>query len=135
MYKCKYFKIQELVPPSAYNNLGEAAWRLLDPRALRSIDLLREKFGPIIINTWHNGGNRQWSGLRTDDCPLGAKYSQHKYGRAFDLVFKEVKPQKVIDYILGNPEEFPEITAVETGTPTWVHIDVRNCDRITTFPM
>lgn len=132
MYKCKYFKIYELVPKEVYKERGEKAWSLLDDRMLITIDALRNKYGRIIINDYYFGGNSQWRGLRTPDSPYYSKYSQHTFGRAADCIFKDEDVDKVRKDILGDVDLFPYINSVELNT-SWLHFDVRNCDRITTY--
>ena len=45
-YKCKYFKISELVNPTLLKQIGEeTAWKLFDDRLLRMADKIREKYG------------------------------------------------------------------------------------------
>lgn len=61
MYKCSHFKIQELVPPAIFEARGEKAWELLDERLLITLDRLRDRFGPITVNNWHSGKDREWS--------------------------------------------------------------------------
>ena len=132
MYVPDHFVIQELVPRAVYEARGEKAWELLDHRLLWSLDQLRKRYGPIIINNWHLGGNREWSGLRTADSPYGSQFSQHRFGRAADCLFSEADVGTVRQDILSAPHEFPEINSVELGT-SWLHFDVRNCTRIKTY--
>lgn len=81
MYKCKYFTIRELVNPELLKQIGEnIAWTIFDENLLRSADLIREKYGPMTINT--SGLND--CGLRDPQSNTGAKYSMHKIGRALD---------------------------------------------------
>lgn len=81
MYKCKYFKIQELVNPTLLKQIGETiAWTIFDEELLKLADLLREKYGSITINA--NGLTD--CGLRDPQSKTGAKYSMHKIGRALD---------------------------------------------------
>lgn len=139
MYKCKHFKIYELVPPSLYNKFGEKCWQLFDERLLMTLDAMRERFGSCTINDWKWGGIFSHSGLR-DETFYGTveKYltsrSQHKYGRAADCKFKDYTAQEVRAIILQEKEKFPYISFIETGPlkggkpMTWVHIDVRNSD-------
>lgn len=131
-YRPKYFQLHELVGPDVLDARGEAAWELLDPRLLASLDRLRAFFGPISINNWMWGGGRTESGLRSALTSTGARYSQHKYGRASDCHFKQVTPQEAYERILANPEDFPLVTCLEhiDATPSWLHVDVRNCERI-----
>lgn len=132
MYKPKHFSVKELVPRHVHADRGDAAIELLDSRAVQTLDQLREQFGKIIVNDWSWGGNSQWRGLRTAQCPIGAKYSQHHYGRAFDCILVETPVEHVRSYILKNPDKFPFINFVELDTPH-LHFDVRNCQRITTW--
>jgi|TARA_Y100000310_G_scaffold191970_1_gene191906 hypothetical protein len=127
-YKCVHFKIYELVPPGVYRIRGEKAWELLDDRALITLDMLRDNHGKITVNDWFWGGNYKYSGYRPKDCKEGSKLSQHRMGRAFDLKFIQSHITIVRNDILNNPRKYPEITAVELNTPTWLHFDVRNYD-------
>lgn len=121
------FLIQEFVPPDIYAALGERAWELLDPRATLTAQQLHDKFGPLIINNWHKGGAYRESGLRSLASTTGAKYSQHRYGRANDCKFKNATPHEVAEYVLKHASEFPYLTTIENpdATPTWFHFDVR----------
>lgn len=124
MYKCKHFKIQELVPKHVYKDRGDKAWYLLDDRALETLDQLREQFGPVTVNNWMWGGGRQWSGLRTEQSPVGTMYSQHRLGRAFDPLFR-VDIDEVRSYVLDHPDEFPYIRGIEMKV-AWLHFDLGN---------
>lgn len=132
LIKARYFSVQELVPPDVYQDRGEKAWELIDERLIIVLDQLREKFGPTTVNNWGVGGDRKWSGLRTEDSPYGSRYSQHRFGRAADCLFSKVSAAQVREYILANPEEFPLINSVELDT-SWLHFDVRNTTRIKTY--
>ncbi len=127
MYKCKYFKIYELVPPGIYKLRGEKAWQLLDERALIMQDKLRERHGPATINDWFWGGNFKYSGYRPPSCKIGSKLSQHRFGRGFDPKFKNTDAETVRKDILENPQVYPYITSIELGIK-WVHNDTRNYD-------
>jgi hypothetical protein len=132
MYRCKNFTIEELVPQYVYIQRGEKAWELLDEKMLRTLDRLRDHFGRMKINDWVWSGERQWSGLRTPDSPFYSPYSQHTFGRAFDILFLDAETDEVRGYILEHPGEFPEIGGVELGV-SWLHIDGRNHAGIKTF--
>jgi len=132
MYKCKHFKIQELVPRHVYEARGDKAWELLDKDALKMIDGLREAFGVMTVNNWHIGGERNWSGLRTSDSPYYSPYSQHSFGRAFDCIFTSRTAQQVRQAILNNRDDFPLVMGMELDT-SWLHVDTRNTFRIKTF--
>jgi len=125
MYKCQFFKIQELVSSAVYDDRGQKAWSLLDERALKTLDKLREVFGSVTVNDWLWGGSNEFRGFREPSCKVGAKYSQHRFGRAFDCKFRSVSADEVREYILQNPNEFPYIASIEMNV-SWLHFDVRN---------
>lgn len=131
MYRPNSFILQELVPPDIYEARGDRAWELLDPMALMSLQSVRDKFGPVVVNNWHEGGPYKESGLRSALTATGAAFSMHRYGRAFDCKCKNATPQEMCDYILQNRKDFPMVTAIENpeATPTWLHIDTRNHSR------
>ena len=141
LYMPRHFTIKELVPEHVFDDRGEKAWELLDPLLLESIDLVRDKFGPAIINNWASGGHRHRSGLRTEQTEReaeerggkrGAKYSQHLLGRAVDILLIDADVEESRQYILSNPHEFPLITGIELNK-TWLHIDTRNTKGVKTF--
>jgi hypothetical protein len=125
--RCKYFAIEELVPPEVHSLLGDQAWDLFDPSALLTLDALREEFGPLRINNWHIGGTYKESGYRLSTSPTGAPQSKHKLGQAFDLKPSRITPRELYDGILATPKRWPLLTTLENieHTPTWVHFDVR----------
>jgi hypothetical protein len=129
-YRPKYFALNELVPPDVIASRGEQAWQLMDERILRGADWLREKFGPCVINGKFGGKGFTESGLRNPLTTTGARWSQHKFGRAVDLKFLKVNVKEVYDYILANQPEARAngITTVENIIDTkgqWLHIDCR----------
>lgn len=132
MYKCKHFKIQELVPPKVYKVRGEKAWELLDERGLVTLDALRDHYGTCIVNNWANGGKRKWSGLRTHESSYYSPYSQHSFGRAFDCIFPNTTAENIRKEILADRTLFPFISGLELGT-SWLHFDCRNTDKIKVF--
>lgn len=126
MYRCHHFALQELVPPEVYNVRGTAAWELFDDRLLQALDSIRDKYGRILVNNWHRGGELRYRGFRPADCKVGAVYSQHRYGRAVDFNPLEAELETVYKAICES--EIPGVTTVENieATPTWIHLDVRN---------
>jgi len=133
-YQCRNFKIHELVSPDIYKSRGEKAWQLLDDRALWTLDALRDKYGAITVNNYFWGGDREWSGLRTHNSPYYSPTSQHSFGRAFDCIFHSHTAETIRKHIQANPDAdiFKYIRGIELDV-TWLHFDVRNCDRIITF--
>ena len=142
-YKCKHFKIYELVDPEIYRKRGEKAWELFDYRILETIDILRdyfyEKYGAVmIINTWKWGGKRKWSGFRTPSSKYYSPTSQHSHGRAVDFILQDKKTKKYISTQKIRNEikedydsfEFNDITCLEDFKGmTWVHVDTRNWNK------
>lgn len=130
-YRPINFVVQELVPPDVYAAMGERSWELLDSRALFTLQRLRDRLGPITVNDWLWGGHYKESGLRSFTSPTGAKYSQHRFGRAFDCKFRNVTPREACDYVLAHPVDFPYLTVIENpaATPTWFHFDCRSHTR------
>ena len=140
MYKCKYFNIKELVPPDVYEDRGEKAWELFDERILRIADMLRERFGPAIVNNWHVGGSYKESGLRVPSCKHYRPYSQHSGGRALDIKFIETSTTEVREYLRDSyqalcegenrnrySETYRPITIEENVS--WLHVDVRQAEK------
>lgn len=124
----RYFGIQELVSPAAYEARGERAWELLDPRVV-VLDELREAFGPIVVNDWAWGGGFTQSGFREPESRVGADFSQHRFGRAFDLKPRDIVASELHRRILADADRWRAvgITGLEAmeATPTWVHVDLR----------
>lgn len=126
-YRPTFFILQELVPPDVFEERGEYAWELLDMRALMTLVSLRTQFGPLTVNSWHEGGRYHDSGYRSPNSKVGVPWSQHRYGRAFDCKFALATPQEVYAYVYSNTHLFPMLTTLEdvATTPTWLHFDTR----------
>lgn len=126
MYKCKYFKIEELVHPDLLPLGEEKLWSMFDERILMVADWIREKYGVCTVNE----GNLVNCGLRKMDTNVGAKMSQHKFGRALDIHIKKidnaVKGQERIDAYNEVRkvllEELPEWVNFENNV-SWLHVD------------
>lgn len=134
MKKCKYFKIYELVCNHIYEEYGEKAWIFVPTWMIETLDALREHFNaPIIVNTYHSGGDLRQRGVRCIKCRLvkerleeGKPYaSTHYTFQAIDLNVKGWSPKNVYKEILKNRKKFPHIKRMEdiSYTPTWTHID------------
>lgn len=142
MYKCKYFKIHELVDQKTYENTPEwKLWLLFDDRLLKTIDFIREALGqPITINNWKWGGDRQWSGYRPPNTPYYSQFSQHSLGRAVDMVFSNISAQEVRDKLkdlINNGkldhialsftfEESKSYRDTKRDALKWCHLDLRS---------
>lgn len=130
-YIPKYFIAEELVDPKTFAKIGKwGSFNIMDSRIIWTIDKIREQYGSkITINNWKWGGQRKYSGYRPVDSNMGAKFSQHKFGRAIDFIMEGVDASSIRADILANPEQncFKYISAIEDfNRMGWVHIDVRN---------
>lgn len=132
MYKPKHFGIKELVPKALYNKYkgrGDAFLFqvVFDERLLKLIDTIRESFGPMTVCDWSWGGASQYRGFRPPDCTVGAALSQHRFGRAVDMIPKDISPDEIRDYIIQrqNHIEWKDVGGLEMDI-TWLHIDVRS---------
>jgi hypothetical protein len=136
MYKCKYFKPQELVSGIVYSKFGEDSYMFFDEDVLKELDYIREAYGyPICINNWHMYGQYKESGLRSNvDSLVSSKknlyLSAHCLAKAFDLKdFNNIKGnnKRLYNFVLdlmkqGKLKKFRRLENI-TSTPTWVHID------------
>lgn len=139
MYIPKHFQPYELVPESTYDQfVGEPGdvislnfWNLFDSRILITADRMREYYGrKIIANSWWWGGSTEYRGFRPSGSGVGAEWSQHKFGRALDVVIVGMDTEDVVNQILNTPHAHPfeYITALELNVQ-WLHFDVRNWDK------
>ena len=127
MKKSRFFDIRELVPKSVYEKLGESAWELLDRQAIDTLDFIKEKSGKtVIVNNWKWGGEDQYRGYRDRDCPIGAKYSAHKDGKAFDVTVKGWTDEQFEEWLKEHASELPyNIRIEQENTNSKVHFDTR----------
>jgi hypothetical protein len=131
-YKPKHFATHELVPPKMFEERGDKALHLLNPQVLELADLLREIYGPTFINTYNLGENvirayklREWSGIRTPDSKWYRPYSQHTFGNALDMVFRDVTAEQVRSDIIDGVIELPYPVVLEKSV-SWIHIACAN---------
>lgn len=135
MYSTQYFRPEELVPPEIHARWQHAPHKLFmlfDITALKTIDALRRRYGPLVVNNWHQGGSFRNSGWRSWDCPEGASLSQHKLGRAFDCKFSRISAEEVRHDLTRRPQdtEFTAIRRIEAfDGMSWFHFDTGNHDR------
>ena len=136
-YKPKYFAVHELLPPKLYTadmysseEARERGYLYFDEKLLITIDVIREIIGkPLICNTWYMDGNRQNSGFREQNCPIGSRTSQHKLGKAVDLVCHYYTGEEMRQMIIANQDKLPFPIRMETGEEiSWLHIDTKDMD-------
>ena len=128
------FHGKELVPPSIWRLYEQGTldprW-YLQPRALELLSSLREEFGPLRVNDWSEGGDRKMCGYRPPRTGVGAEYSQHKLGAAWDIVAWDGSPTpgEIREAIMEDEQWWYDrgLRAIEDGeiADTWVHVDVR----------
>ncbi len=125
-----YFKVQELVPPKIYRSFGDSSLWFIDQQAFEVLLAIRELVDkPCVINNWHVGGTYTMSGFRTPKMTVGAKLSQHRFGRAFDMKFRDILNKDAYDTIVKSAEPLMALglTTLEdlSMTATWIHMDCR----------
>jgi len=130
----KYFKLHELVCRHIYISYGKVAWQFFDPRAIITIDWIREHLDrPIYINNYEWGGNQTQSGLRCNICQLARKWtiegkirmSAHSTAQAFDFRVKGMSAEEVRNWLVRNQEDLPYPIRLEADVD-WTHLDTRN---------
>lgn len=129
-YTPRFFVLGELFPREVLTILqqrGVTPWWLMDSRVLWTADRLRERFGPLLCNTWSWGGPHEYRGFRPFGCGVGADYGQHYFGRALDLDPQQCTAEEVRMDMRTNPdlEAYQYLRGVENGVD-WLHIDVGN---------
>ena len=143
-YKPKHFASHEYLPPWEYERYGDrGVYYFMDVRVLITADQVREFFGaPCTINNWwwkrkRNIPEDQWrqySGYRPDRYyentvqtpghPVPSM-SQHRFGRAVDMLITGVTATQARDIILNHQKYFPWICRIEDDV-NWLHFDVCN---------
>lgn len=113
-----------------YQKYRDRLWMMFDYRLLITAHHLRKRYGVVYLNNWYWGGDKQYRGWRPFDIDIGAYLSQHKFGRALDMVFKDVKTDDIREDILSSPysKTFKFICGIEMKVG-WLHIDVGNRNR------
>ena len=122
----KHFNTEELVSKQVYDVIGDDAIKLFAPKALETLEVIREILNvPLICNNWADGGNRDDCGYRDKLCTIGATRSAHKEGMAFDLISNKMSAQEMRDLIIKNQDKLPYNIRIEDAV-SWLHFDVRD---------
>jgi hypothetical protein len=144
------FDIREFVPRSIYASFGVNSTWFIDRKVVAIAEFYKKFFTNyyqqkypgkvasviVVVNNWHIGGNKEFSGYRPPDCAVGAKLSQHRLKSAFDcemwIVFSDGTRQEV-DYkeihkvIHENEDLFLSqgVTRIEdvSFATGWLHTD------------
>jgi len=125
----KNFDIKELVPREVYQRFGDFSVWFLDQKTIQVLQQLRDTFGTCIVNNWSSGGKFNYSGYRQPDCKVGASFSQHKFGRAFDCKFTKATADEVRQAIQADKTFWLEqgLSCYEDNV-SWFHFDTRWTD-------
>lgn len=136
VYYPKWFRLYELLPPEVFSYEDmmqkekhlQQGWALFDVKLLETIDVIRDIIGyPLVCNTWYQDGSRRYSGYRTIGCTTGAAKSQHKLGKAVDLICPKMSAEDMRQKIIANQDRLPYPIRIEDGV-TWLHIDTKDMD-------
>ena len=128
MYKCKYFKLYELLPKELYVN-EEDGWDLIDEKLLITADSVRKLLNVLLIcNTWKSGGVRGYSCARIPACVDYSKGSYHSVRddrkvMAIDVVSNTMTAEDMRTKIKNNADKLPYPIRIEGGV-SWLHVDV-----------
>lgn len=139
MYKCKYFKIQELVSPCVFEKFGEKAWMFFNEDVLKDLDYIREVWGkPIVINSYAKGLKQCGLRCNLDDLVRSKKAvycSAHLMGKGFDLHTDGNKGLYELVMSLVKTRKLKAFKRLENfnKTLTWVHIDAFRADGAVVF--
>ena len=135
-YYPRWFELYELLPPEVFSWEDMVAkekhlqkgWSLLDNKLLETIDVVRDIIGlPLICNTWFQNGERRNSGYRSAGCTVGAAKSQHKLGKAVDLICSKMSAEDMRRKIIQHQDKLPYPIRMEDDV-NWLHIDVKEQD-------
>ena len=130
IYRCKYFKLQEITPPDVYAKYKDFAWCFFDEGLLRDIDTIREAHGSLTINNYLWGGNLRNCGFRSNLYENSKLYcSGHLMGKAVDL--HSINNHKLYNDVIelhkaGKLKAIKRIESPKLTKYAWIHIDSLN---------
>lgn len=101
--------------------------QFFDEKLLVTIDIIRGEIikAPLICNTWFQDGNRKNCGLRSEGCDVGVMKSQHKLGKAADLICRDYTAEQMRQIIKENEHLLPYPIRIEENV-NWLHIDCKD---------
>lgn len=132
-YKCKYFRIEELVSKQVFDKYGQTAWQFFDEKLLINIDWLREELGlKITINNWLWGGKYSQRGYRCnldqivlDKTSQGKIYCTAHIGQGVDFDIEDMASKEFRIWIECNKYKIPHAIRIENNV-SWNHMDIRD---------
>lgn len=119
------FILQEFIDKPEYEYFGKMGTKLINPLIPNIAQFIREWFRkPVIINNWHNGGNRIASGLRMPRHKEYKPYSDHSRGNAFDFIIEDLDSLEIQEDILRFEDKFMccGLNIMEKDTNGWTHV-------------
>ena len=146
-YEPENFSLYEFFPQKFHEEVfpiyGNRMWTIFDERIKRAAQAIRELHGKMLCNTWWSPalvsayGHYESRGYRPHDdddvrkkeCPIYGNISQHRFGRALDMVPLETTAEEVRKHMRENPDHpaYVGITRVENTLKgksiSWLHID------------
>jgi len=123
----EHFDIEEFVPRGIFDQYGAKSIWYIDQQLIEGAEWLRSHFNaPITINNWHTGGKFQERGFRVPTTTTGARFSQHKFGRAIDFNVQGMTSDGVAKELIGLAHT-SHFTTIEDPkfTQGWTHLDLR----------
>lgn len=124
-----HYDIQSFVPRDVFERFGMKSVWFIDKRIVRLAEWCYDEIGMAVINDWASGGHHDSRGFRPCSDTEGATFSQHRYGRAVDLVFPHLPSyDRIRQVIIANFKYLNEtygLTTMEADTPSWLHLDLR----------
>ena len=152
------FDIREFVPKSIYDRFGDSSTWFISEKVVKCAEFyksffttyFKNKYGSekvksvaIVVNNWHVGGSKQFSGFRPPDYTEGGTLSQHRMGNAFDCEIivvmndgskAEANYVEIHKVIKDNEAEFMAngVTRIEDVSIAsgWLHTDFAFCPGI-----
>lgn len=138
-YTPRHFATHEIVPPQVWEDRGDKALHLMNPHILEVADFLRLIYGPAFINTYKLSsavqaayGHRQHSGLRLPDSPYYRPYSQHSYGNAVDMLFRDITAEEIRKDVQEGKLVLPHPVVFEKDV-AWLHVACANYSGLVTM--
>ena len=121
----KFFVVQEFIDRETYKRCGDNSIVLMSDEMIYTAVAIRNiSQTPVMLNSWHTGGANQYRGYRPWDCPIGARFSMHKYGRAIDFKIVGWTTPKIRGWLIENHKNFPYIKRIEKDDgQDRVHVD------------
>jgi len=129
------FSLQEFIDKDTYRRFGDSSIWFIDQRVILIAQLIRDRFGKGVTI---NNKSYNMSGFRPPQTKVGAKLSQHRFGRAGDfkiLGMENNGADEMREDIIQNFEIYKKVglTTIEHGdfSKTWLHADVRKVNQDT----